>query len=134
MEGPGSAEQAAGEDPTGQSGGTMVGNIDTDRHVKLLWRMLREASFDGARQEDNMLNLTPVQAQWLTLAFVLPSRSWSIGYDVMAIRSLGSRRVDLAGAAAALRGLPDPGRRTGVLAGHPGRPHLAADGVNNRWS
>jgi hypothetical protein len=27
MEGPGSAEQAAGEDPTGQSGGTMVGNM-----------------------------------------------------------------------------------------------------------
>jgi hypothetical protein len=27
MEGPGSAEQAAGEDPTGQSGGTMVSNM-----------------------------------------------------------------------------------------------------------
>ncbi len=27
MEGPGSAEQAAGEDPTGQSGGTMVSNV-----------------------------------------------------------------------------------------------------------
>ena len=27
MQGPGSAEQAAGEDPTGQSGGTLVGNM-----------------------------------------------------------------------------------------------------------
>jgi hypothetical protein len=27
MEGPGSAEQAAGQDPTGQSGGTLVSNM-----------------------------------------------------------------------------------------------------------
>ena len=34
MEGPGSAEQAAGEDPTGQSGGTMVSNMIPSAHVK----------------------------------------------------------------------------------------------------
>ena len=81
-----------------------------------------------------MLNLTPIQAQWLTLAFVLAVTVLVIGYDVMAIRTWGVERLDLASAEAALRGLPGPGRRAGVLAGHPGGSHLAADGVKNRWS
>jgi LPS O-antigen subunit length determinant protein (WzzB/FepE family) len=36
-----------------------------------------------------MLNLTPVQAQWLTLAFVLVVTAVVIGYDVLAIRTWG---------------------------------------------
>lgn len=36
-----------------------------------------------------MLNLTPVQAQWLTLAFVIAVTVLVIGYDVLAIRSWG---------------------------------------------
>jgi Na+/H+ antiporter NhaD/arsenite permease-like protein len=36
-----------------------------------------------------MLNLTPVQAQWLTLAFVLTVTVLVIGYDVMAIHNWG---------------------------------------------
>ena len=36
-----------------------------------------------------MLNLTPVQAQWLTLAFVIAVTALVIGYDVMAIRAWG---------------------------------------------
>ncbi len=36
-----------------------------------------------------MLNLTPVQAQWLTLAFVLTVTVLVIGYDVLAIRTWG---------------------------------------------
>jgi hypothetical protein len=36
-----------------------------------------------------MLNLTPVQAQWLTLAFVLAVTVLVIGYDVLAIRTWG---------------------------------------------
>ena len=76
-----------------------------------------------------MLNLTPVQAQWLTLAFVLTVTVLIIGYDVMAIRTWGVDASISRVLQAALRGLPGPGRRTGVLAGHPGGSHLAADGV-----
>ncbi len=36
-----------------------------------------------------MPNLTTVQAQWLTLAFVLATTAMVIGYDVLAIRSWG---------------------------------------------
>ena len=36
-----------------------------------------------------MLNLTPIQAQWLTLAFVLVVTALVIGYDVLAIRAWG---------------------------------------------
>lgn len=36
-----------------------------------------------------MLNLTPIQAQWLTLAFVLAVTAMVIGYDVIAIRMWG---------------------------------------------
>jgi hypothetical protein len=36
-----------------------------------------------------VLNLTPVQAQWLTLAFVIAVTALVIGYDVLAIRSWG---------------------------------------------
>ena len=36
-----------------------------------------------------MPNLTPVQAQWLTLAFVLVMTALAIGYDVLAIRAWG---------------------------------------------
>ena len=36
-----------------------------------------------------MLNLTPVQAQWLTLAVVLAVTAVAIGYDVLAIRVWG---------------------------------------------
>lgn len=36
-----------------------------------------------------MPNLTPVQAQWLTLAFVLTATILVIGYDVIAIRTWG---------------------------------------------
>jgi hypothetical protein len=43
----------------------------------------------AANREDTMLNLTPVQAQWLTLAFVIAVTALVIGYDVMAIRSWG---------------------------------------------
>lgn len=35
------------------------------------------------------MNLTPVQAQWLTLAFVVAMTALAIGYDVVAIRSWG---------------------------------------------
>ena len=36
-----------------------------------------------------MLNLTPNQAQWLTLVFVLAVTVLVIGYDVVAIRTWG---------------------------------------------
>jgi hypothetical protein len=36
-----------------------------------------------------MPNLTPVQAQWLTLVFVLAVTAIVIGYDVIAIRAWG---------------------------------------------
>lgn len=36
-----------------------------------------------------MLNLTPAQAQWLTLAFVIVATAMVIGYDVLAIRAWG---------------------------------------------
>ena len=37
-----------------------------------------------------MRNLTLVQAQWLTLAFVISITAVVIGYDVLAIRSWGA--------------------------------------------
>ncbi len=36
-----------------------------------------------------MWNLTPVQAQWVTLAFVMAVTALAIGYDVLAIRAWG---------------------------------------------
>ena len=36
-----------------------------------------------------MPNLTPVQAQWLTLAFVVAVTIVVIGYDILAIRAWG---------------------------------------------
>jgi hypothetical protein len=36
-----------------------------------------------------MPNLTPVQAQWLTLAFLVAVTVVAVGYDVLAIRAWG---------------------------------------------
>jgi hypothetical protein len=36
-----------------------------------------------------MPNLTPVQAQWMTLAFVIVVTVMVIGYDIVAIRTWG---------------------------------------------
>ncbi|MGP0063540.1 MAG: hypothetical protein ACLQGP_08080 [Isosphaeraceae bacterium] len=36
-----------------------------------------------------MTNLTPAQAQWLTLAFVVAATIVVVGYDVLAIRAWG---------------------------------------------
>lgn len=80
-----------------------------------------------------MPNLTPVQAQWLTLAFVVAITVVVVGYDVLAILRLGSRVVDLASAPTAFHRLPHAVRRVHLLARDPGRAHRAADGVMNRW-